>query len=130
LQMIRGLALRSVKGWAAPELESTFTRARGLCQALGDPPELFPVLWNLTFFNSIRGNLALVREQLATLARQAEQSNQPAFLVAVAHLAGVNAEFSGEFEDSSRHLERARELHVPAQHEAYTAMFGIDAGMV
>ncbi len=47
LQMMRGLALRSVKGWAAPELESTFARARALCQQLGDPPELFPVLWNL-----------------------------------------------------------------------------------
>ena len=30
LQMIRGLALRSVKGWAAPELESTF-RVRARC---------------------------------------------------------------------------------------------------
>ena len=101
-----------------------------MCQQLGDPPELFPVLWNLTFFNRIRGNLELVREQLATLARQADLSKQPPFLVAVAHLTGVTAEFSGEFEESTRHLERARELHVPAQHEAYTAMFGIDAGMV
>jgi predicted ATPase len=130
LQMIRGLALRSVKGWAAPELESTFTRARALCQALGDSPEIFPVLWNLTFFNSIRGNLPLVREQIATLTRQADVSGQAPVLVAVAHLAGVSAEFSGEFLESSRQLERARELHVPAQHEAYTAMFGIDAGMV
>ena len=130
LQMVRGLALRSVKGWAAPELESTFTRARALCQALGDPPEIFPVLWNLTFFTIIRGELALVREQIAALLRQAEQFDQTPFLVAVAHLAGVAAEFSGEFVESSRYLERARELHVPAQHEAYTATFGIDAGMV
>src|SRR5262249_5906502 len=43
LQMIRGLAVRSVKGWAAPELEATFARARQLCQELDNPPELFPV---------------------------------------------------------------------------------------
>jgi len=128
--MIRGLAIRSVKGWAAPELESTFTRARALCQQLGDPPELFPVLWNLTFFSVIRGDLALVREQTATLMRMAEQSNQAAFLVGVSHLAGVNAEFSGEFVESSRLLEQARQLHDPAQHEAYNTMFGIDPGMV
>ncbi len=130
LQMIRGLALRSVKGWAAPELESTFTRARALCQQLGDPPELFPVLWNLTFFNMIRGDLGLVREQTATLMRQAEQSRQPAFLMAVHHVAGVASEFIGDFQESSRLLERARELHAPAQHETYTATFGIDPGMV
>ncbi len=130
LQMIRGLALRSVKGWAAPELESTFTRARALCQQLGDPPELFPVLWNLAFFNMIRGDLALVREQTATLMRQAEQSRQPAFLMAVHHVAGVASEFIGDFAESSRLLERARELHAPAQHETYNAAFGIDPGMV
>jgi predicted ATPase len=130
LQMIRGLALRSVKGWAAPELESTFTRARALCQQLGDPPELFPVLWNLTFFNMIRGDVALVREQTATLMRQAEQSRQAAYLMAVHHVAGVTAEFAGDFPESYRLLERARELHDPAQHEMYTKTFGIDPGMI
>ena len=107
--MIRGLALRSVKGWAAPELESTFARARALCQQLGDPPELFPVLWNLAFFNMIRGDLSLVREQTGTLMRQAEQAGKPAFLMAVHHVAGVAAEFTGDFVESSRLLERARD---------------------
>ena len=109
--MIRGLALRSVKGWAAPELESTFTRARALCQQLGDPPELFPVLWNLAFFNMIRGDLALVQEQTATLMRAGRAGRA----------AGVPdgrpprrrrdvASSSGDFAESSRLLERAREL--------------------
>ncbi len=130
LQMIRGLALRSVKGWAAPEIESTFTRARALCQQLGDPPELFPVLWNLTFFTMIRGDVALVREQTVTLMRQAEQSRQQAYLMAVHHVAGVTAEFAGDFAESHRLLERARELHDPGEHEIYTKTFGIDPGMV
>ena len=130
LQMIRGLALRSVKGWAAAELESTFTRARALCQQLGDPPELFPVLWNLAFFNMIRGDLPLVREQTTTLMRQAEHSGQEAYLMAVHHIAGVSAEFAGDFADSHRDLERARALHRPDQHDHYTATFGIDPGMV
>jgi len=130
LQMIRGLALRSVKGWAAPELEPTFARARQLCQQLDDPPELFPVLWNLTFFNMIRGNLELVREQVSTLMAQAEASGQRAFQMAVHHVAGVSLEFIGELTESSRLLERARELHDPAEHRTYNAMFGIDPGMV
>jgi predicted ATPase len=119
-----------VKGWAAPELEPTFARARQLCQELEDPPELFPVLWNIAFFNMIRGNLALVREQAATLMAQAAQSGQPAYLMAVHHVAGVTCEFIGDVRESSRLLERARELHDPADHQAYTAMFGIDPGMV
>ncbi len=130
LQMIRGLALRSVKGWAAPELEATFARARQLCQQLDDRPELFPALWNLAFFNMIRGDLALVREQTATLMAQAEASANPAFLMAVHHVDGVSLEFMGDFVESSRLLERARALHQPAEHQAYNATFGIDPGMV
>lgn len=130
LQMIRGLALRSVKGWAAPELEATFARAGQLCQALNDPPELFPVQWNLTFFHMIRGDLEVVREQIVKLMAQAEASQQPAYLMAVHHVAGVSCEFIGDIVESNRLLERARELHDPSQHEAYNAMFGIDPGMV
>jgi predicted ATPase len=130
LQMIRGLAVRSVKGWASPELEATFARARQLCQELDNPPELFPVLWNVAFFNMIRGDLSLVREQTATLMRQAEQAQKPAYLMAVCHVAGVTAEFTGDFLESTRFLERSRELHDPASHPAYNAMFGIDPGMV
>ena len=42
LQMIRGLALRMMKGWASPEIEPVFARARELCHQLGDAPQLFP----------------------------------------------------------------------------------------
>ena len=130
LQMTRGLPLRSVKGWAAPELEPTFARARQICQDLDDPPELFPVLWNLAFFNMIRGNLALVREQLVTLRAQADAADEPAFLMSANHVAGVTYEFMGDVQESTRLLEQARELHDPARHESYNAMFGIDPGMV
>jgi predicted ATPase len=129
LQMNRGLALRSVKGWAAPELESTFARARQLCQQLEDPPELFPVLWSLTFFYMIRGDLVTVRDQTATLLSQAEASGRPEFLMAHHHIAGVSREFMGELVEANRLLEEARELHQPAEVRRYTAMFGIDPGM-
>ena len=45
LYVILGLSLRSVEGWAAPEVEHIYLRARQLCQQLGNPPQLFPVLW-------------------------------------------------------------------------------------
>lgn len=130
LQMIRGLCLRAVKGWAAPELERAFARARQICQELHDPPELFPVLWNLTFYRMIRGDLEQVSADTKTLMAQAEASGTNAFMMAVDHVAGVSNEFIGNFLDSHRLLERARERHVPAEHQAYNAMFGIDPGMV
>ncbi|TVP49341.1 MAG: hypothetical protein EA350_02310 [Gemmatimonadales bacterium] len=130
LQMVHGNALRCVKGWAAPELERTFARARELCQALNDPPELFPVLWNLNFFHMIRGDLAASRAQAASLLAQAEAVGNSAYLMSVHHVAGVTSEFLGDLVESNRLLERARELHDPARHLEYTQMFGIDPGMI
>jgi predicted ATPase len=47
LQLAVGRALFAVKGFAAPEAERAYTRARELCERLGDPPELFPALFGL-----------------------------------------------------------------------------------
>ncbi len=57
LQMIKGVALRSTTGWATPELEATFSRAREICNEFGEPPQVYPVLWAITLFHLIRGNL-------------------------------------------------------------------------
>ena len=130
LQMIRGLALRSMKGWAAPEIEPVFARARQLCQALHDPPQLFPVLWALTLFHAIRGDLRVYREKADELMVLAEQSGEPAFLMGAHHLVGVSREFLGEMVEATRILDRGRELHIPSKHLEYTAMYGLDPGMI
>ncbi|HVB37812.1 MAG TPA: protein kinase [Vicinamibacterales bacterium] len=130
LQMTKGVAMRSSTGWATPELEQTFTRARQLCQELGDPPEVFPVLWAITLFHLIRGNLIECRARADELMMQAEPSGNPALRMAAHHMAGVSREFIGDMADATRYLEKARELHDPAQHSTYTAMYGMDPGMI
>jgi hypothetical protein len=130
LQMIRGLALRSTKGWSAPEIEPVFARARELCHQLNDPPELFPVLWALTLFHAIRGDLREYRQRADELMVMAEASGHPAFLMGAHHLVGVSREFLGDMVEASRVLDRGRELHVPSEHLSYTAMYGLDPGMI
>jgi serine/threonine protein kinase/tetratricopeptide (TPR) repeat protein len=130
LQMTRGLALRLVKGWAAPELEETFARARQLCTELNDSPALVPVLWNVALFNCLRGDLALMRQQSDTLNAKAAESGESAFLMSASHIDGVHNEFMGTVVRSVELLERARELHDPARHGEYSAMFGMDPGMI
>ena len=39
-----GPYLMAAKGYAAPEAEKVYTRARELCQQVGETPQLFPVL--------------------------------------------------------------------------------------
>ena len=130
LQMVRGQALRMMKGWASPEIEPVFARARELCHLLGDAPQLFPVLWAITLFHAIKGDLREYRSRADELMAEAERSGDPAFLMAAHHLLGVCLEFEGDIAESSRVLNRGRELHQPERHRDYTAMFGLDPGMI
>ena len=47
LQIALGVPLMATKGYAAPEVEQAYARARELCQQVGETPQLFPVLWGL-----------------------------------------------------------------------------------
>ena len=44
LQIALGSPLMATKGYAAPEVAQAYTRARELCQQVGETPQLFPVL--------------------------------------------------------------------------------------
>ena len=128
LQMMRGIALRSTSGWSTPQIEQVFSRARQLCQNLDDPPELIPVLWATTLFLLIRGNLLECRDRADELMSQAQRSGDQAYIMAAHHISGVVREFIGDMVESSRLLERCRELHLPSEHLAYAAMYGQDPG--
>ena len=55
LHIALGPALMATKGYAAPEVEHAYARARELCQQVGETPQLFPVLWGLWLFYHRRG---------------------------------------------------------------------------
>ena len=58
------------------------------------------------------------------------EHEERAATVAAHHMAGVVREFQGEMRDASLLLERARELHHPAEHDMYLALYGTDVGML
>src|SRR5207249_1843544 len=43
VQMTLGMALGATRGYATPEVERLYTRARALCERVGEPPQLFRV---------------------------------------------------------------------------------------
>ncbi|HEX2453690.1 MAG TPA: protein kinase [Vicinamibacterales bacterium] len=130
LQLILGLSLRSIQGWAAPEVEKIYTRARYLCQELGDTPELFPVLWGLTLYHAIRGDLSVFQPLAEQLLAQANETKQQAYLVAAHQMMASVNEFLGNTVASSEHFEQAIALYRPEQHLAFISRFGLDPGMI
>ena len=49
-QTALGTALMVTKGYAAPEVEQTYSRAQEICQKGGDAPQLFSALWGVWYF--------------------------------------------------------------------------------
>src|SRR6185295_6129953 len=69
LQLALGSSLQSVRSWAAAEAGAAFTRARTLCEQMGDDPRFFAALVGVWAYH-------LVRAQYATAHRVCEQMLQ------------------------------------------------------
>jgi predicted ATPase len=126
VQTTLGPALIATQGYAAPDVEQTYARARALCEQIGETPQLFPVLWGLRQFYHVRGALHTayaLGEQLLTLAR----STQDASRLLEAHLAlGHTLFFMGEFAQALAHLEQSMALYDPQQHHTHVLVYGQD----
>ena len=130
LQIALGPALITAKGWAAPEVERAYSRARALCQQVGETPQLFPVLWGLWAFYLVREEFWKAHElgeQLFALARNVQD---PALFLE-AHLGlGYNLYFLGEFISAQEHLEQGFAFYDPQQHSSLAFLYGgTDPGM-
>jgi len=128
LQLAVGPALIAVKGWAAPETERAYTRARELCDRLGDSPELFPVLFGMWALYLVRGEFRTANE-LADQLLGAQSAQDPA-LLAYARLArGVTSYWMGKFLAAREHLKSAITLYDPERHRPLIFRYGYDAGV-
>jgi predicted ATPase len=104
LQVAIGPALMATKGWAAPEVEQTYARARVLCQQVGETPQLFPILRGLGNFYGSRGALHTARELGEHLLGLAQREAAPIRLLEAHESLGNNLFFLGEYTAAQTHL--------------------------
>ena len=88
LQTTLGPVLMVTKGYTAPEVEKTYTRARELCQQVGDTPQLFSVLWGLCTFYLDRRELRTGHELAEQLLALAQRVGDLALLVEARRMLG------------------------------------------
>jgi predicted ATPase/DNA-binding winged helix-turn-helix (wHTH) protein len=116
LQVTLGAALTATEGYAAPDVERAYARARELCIDLGDPPELFPVLLGLGRFHHSRGEVEIARGIAARLLAIAETTRDAAARFAAEGALGIVAFYVGDFEAALAHVERGLALYDPERH--------------
>jgi class 3 adenylate cyclase/tetratricopeptide (TPR) repeat protein len=128
LQLILGTALMVTKGWADPEAERAYTRARTLCQQMGETPHLFPALWGLWLFYTGRGELQAARELGEQLLALAEREPDPMLLVQACHALGPTLFWLGELVSAQARLALGLAQYTPQQHRASLRYGGHDPG--
>ncbi|KQP22689.1 AAA family ATPase [Pseudorhodoferax sp. Leaf267] len=126
LRLIEGAALLTVRGYGAPEVEATYTRALALGIELNDGAAIGPALSGL--FNSYltRGAFAQVQQiadqVLAQLRRQPD-----VVLAMLAHnVRGTAQLFVGGAAASLEHVDQTLALYDPQAHRHLAATYGED----
>jgi predicted ATPase/class 3 adenylate cyclase len=130
MQMTLGIALRATRGQTAPEVARLYTRARELCEQVGEPAQLFRVLWGLWHAHGQQGayqtRLAL-GEQLLSLAQRLQD---PDLLLEAHHALWTTLLSSGELVAAQPHLDQGMQLYDPQRHRTHAALYsGHDPGV-
>jgi predicted ATPase len=116
LHIALGVPLLMTKGYAAPEVEHTYARARELCQQPGESPHLLPALAGLFQFYFVRADLHTARELGEQLLTLAQRQHDPV-LLARGHMSlGLPLFGLGEFTLAREHLEQGVALYDPQRH--------------
>jgi predicted ATPase len=130
VQMTLGIALRAIKGGSAPALERLNTRARELCEQVGEPPQLFRVLWGFWLMYNARGDSQTMRtlgEQLLSLAQRLKD---PDLLLEAHHALWTSLFSGGELAAARMHQEQGLRLYDPQRHRTHAALYsGHDPGV-
>jgi predicted ATPase len=129
LQTNLGLAYIATRGFGAPEVGAAYNRALELCRAIGETPQLFPVLWGLWVFYLVQARLGTARELAEEMLRLGEDTGDPALLLEGHWTLGDTLFWLGEFEAAREHLEQAVALYDPAAHRAHAFIYGQDPGV-
>jgi class 3 adenylate cyclase/predicted ATPase len=118
------------KGYAAPEVEQTYSRAQHLCRHLDNPHQLFPILRGLWIYHHARTEYQTAHalgEQLLTLAQHAQDA---AMLVAAHRAVGTTLFSLGRVAAAHTHFRQGVALYDPQQHHAAAFLYGEHAGLL
>jgi predicted ATPase len=125
LQLIRAGALRAIEGISSSEVGRAFARARQLCTALGDTPNLIPILIGMGAFHHNRGELHLAEEIGAECLRLARHRHNDGLGSLAERLVGSVLLDRGKLIAAREHLEQAVARYDPERLRPVMARFGL-----
>jgi class 3 adenylate cyclase/predicted ATPase len=125
-----GVPLQATRGWAAPEVQHAYARARELCQQMGDTPQLFPILRGLVRFYQVSGEAQTGHVLAEQCLRLAQSIQDPSFLLVAHESLATSLHQLGEFASARAHYEHGLAFYIPEHHHALALRYGTNSGVV
>jgi class 3 adenylate cyclase/tetratricopeptide (TPR) repeat protein len=128
LEVLLGQAMIGGRGYAAPETQKTYLRAKALFDDWTEPAQKFAVLYGLWANYYVGGDGAKQRVAAAEFLAEAERHSLPSALCLSHRTVGTTYVTIGEFDAGRRHLQQARALYERGFESAQTYYYGQDIG--
>jgi serine/threonine protein kinase/predicted ATPase len=129
LLRILGVSLVATHGFASPEVEQTYVRARTLCLQAGDPAALFPVLYGLWNVYLLRCDFARCKDLASQMFALAQTQSEPVLLLQAYNVMQQPLFHEGDFAAARGLQDEGMALYDPHRHRTLTAVYGEDPGV-
>ena len=105
IQITLGLAVMMSKGYAAPEAEHAYARARELCKDIIDLNAVFPVLCGLWEYYVVRADLTNANNLAHEIHKISVQSHQPNLKLEAHRILGTTQLWQGRLAEALENLQ-------------------------
>jgi predicted ATPase len=130
LQTSLGTTRIATHGYASPEVEQALARARELCHAMGDPPEVIPVLFGLCLYYLVHGDIEKARAEEERFLSLVQQAADIGYQVGCHFLLGATILYQADLERSRWHLEEVVTLYDQSRDRDLAYQQGHDPAVV
>jgi len=127
LQIALGQALIATHGWGAPLMGEAYARARELCDVLGSPRKLVPVLYGQVLNDALRADLGRAEQLAAEMRQLGEMQDDVVTRVVAYRVSGYACLHLGDFVAARAYLERGLALYDPAHRLVFAELAPNDA---
>jgi predicted ATPase len=119
-----GPVLIATAGFASPEVEKAYLRARQLCSNIPGRADIFPVLFGLWSFYEVRGQLQTCLDVAHQMLKLAKELGDPALYLEAQYAVGDTLFWLGDFAGSREQLEAVLKQYNKEEHHSLARLHG------
>jgi tetratricopeptide (TPR) repeat protein len=129
LQIALYVPLAVTRGYGTPEIAAAYTRARELCQQLGEAAPLFQVIYGLCGYNLTRANYTAAYELATQCLDLAERTQDPGMRIEAYRMLNATNYLLGNLVSARDYAEQGLAIYDASQLHQHAFVYGQEPGL-